>query len=290
MRFLKMQATGNDFVLLEPEAGQRSSDWGSLARAMCDRHFGVGSDGILVVTPAEIAPLRMQMFNPDGSEAEMCGNGIRCVAKYAIEHGMVSPSHGIPIQTLAGIRTVWPILDTNGLVREVRVDMGAPETAPERVPVVMEGRGPILDHPLEVDGTPLAFSFVSLGNPHAIAFIDGPVADFSLERIGPMVEHHPLFPNRVNVEIVNILGPSSLSVRVWERGAGLTMACGTGACAVMVAARLRGVIGDEATLNLPGGSLRLEWDGGANSPVYMTGSVEAVFNGEWLPTHAGQTT
>ena len=256
---------------------------------MCDRHFGVGSDGILVVTPAEIAPLRMQMFNPDGSEAEMCGNGIRCVTKYAIERGMVPASHGIPIQTLAGIRTVWPILDTNGLVSEVRVDMGAPDTAPEKVPVAVKGHGPILDHPLEVDGVSLAFSFVSMGNPHAIAFIDGPVADFPLERIGPLVERHPLFPNRVNVEVVNILGPSSLSVRVWERGAGLTMACGTGACAVMVAARLRGGVGDEATLNLPGGSLHLEWDGGANSPVYMTGPVEAVFSGEWRSSTAGQT-
>jgi diaminopimelate epimerase len=288
MRFIKMHGTGNDFVLvatdpaLLPETAD-GIDWGTQAIALADRHFGIGSDGILLLRPSAIAAFRMQMFNPDGSEAEMCGNGIRCVTKYAVENGVLSSrdtdAGRINVETLAGVKTVWPIIGPNGAVNEVRVDMEPPELSPARVPIAMEGHGPVIDHPAMIGSTAFNLTFISMGNPHAVQFLDSPVGDFALSQIGPTVEHHPLFPNRTNFEIVNVLGRDRLRVRVWERGAGLTMACGTGACAVMVAARLKGLVDDTVTIELPGGELLLEWDG--SGPVFMTGDVQTVFEGEW---------
>jgi diaminopimelate epimerase len=283
MQFLKMQAAGNDFIVVE-EGRRDTRDWRTEAVQLCDRHFGIGADGVLLLRPSDVAAFRMQVINPDGSEAEMCGNGIRCVAKYAVEKGLVpTSSGGVPVETLAGILTVWPVLEEDGrTVASVRVDMGAPELAPARIPVAVEGRGPMLDHPLTVDGVGLQAAFVSMGNPHAIVFLDTPVAEFPLEAIGPQVERHPLFPRRVNFEAVNVLARDRMAVRVWERGAGITLACGTGACASFVAAQLKGLVGHAVEAELPGGTLKLEWDGNPKSPVYMTGPVEAVFAGSWL--------
>jgi diaminopimelate epimerase len=289
MRFIKMHGTGNDFIIVPGGADELSgvdhaTSWGEAASILCDRHFGIGSDGVLLLSPSDVAAFRMQTFNPDGSEAEMCGNGIRCVAKYAVESGMVanpSDKAGLKVSTLGGIKTVWPVI-SNGLVTGVRVDMEPPELAPARVPVAVESENPVLDHRVIIDGSSMDMTFVSMGNPHAIVFLDTPVDQFPLERVGPIVELDPLFPKRTNFEVVNVLGRDRLRVRVWERGAGLTMACGTGACAVMVAASLKGLVDETVTIELPGGELILEWDG--TGPVFMTGAVESVFEGDWSGT------
>ena len=287
MNFTKMHGTGNDFIVVEggPADADRTN-WPVVARAACDRHFGVGADGILVIRPSDDAALRMQIFNPDGSEAEMCGNGIRCVAKYAVERGLVqdSDSAGLPIETLGGLMTVWPQNGgAGGAIEAVRVGMGSPELEPSRIPVAVDVPAPVQNHPLEIGGASLSLSFVSMGNPHAIAFLDTPVADFPLESIGPMVENNPLFPERINFEIVNVNSRDSMTVRVWERGAGITMACGTGACATVVAARIAGLVDDCVTVELPGGSLTIEWDDNTESPVYMTGPATTVYAGQLLP-------
>ena len=289
MNFTKMHGTGNDFIVVEGGSAETdSTNWPEVARESCSRRFGVGADGILVIRPSDDAALRMQIFNPDGSEAEMCGNGIRCVTKYAIERGIVDSSAirneaGLPIETLGGLMTVWPQNGgVGGAIETVRVGMGSPILEPREIPVAVNGTGPVQGHALEVGGYALSLSFVSMGNPHAIAFIDTPIADFPLETIGPVVENHPLFPERVNFEIVNIQSREALTMRVWERGAGLTMACGTGACAVVVAARIGGLVDDCVSVELPGGPLTIEWDGNPDSQVYMTGPATTVYAGQLL--------
>ncbi len=275
--FIKMHGTRNDFVLVD--AREREPDGPALARAICDRHGGIGADGLLLVRPSKKAALRMRTFNPDGSEAEMCGNGIRCVIKYAVEAGLVAGRGPIPIQTKAGLKTVWPVTEGGSVIR-VRVDMGPPELAPDRVPVAMTRiEGPVIDFPLTVEGTELRVTCLSMGNPHAVAFLDSPVEEFPLERLGPAMEHHPFFPARVNFSVVNRLGPDRLRGRVWERGAGLTMACGTGACAAVVAGHLKGLTEGEVEIELPGGTLSVAWDG--YGLVYLEGPVEEVFRGRW---------
>jgi diaminopimelate epimerase len=248
---------------------------------MSDRHFGVGGDGIILILDSDQADLKMRMFNSDGSEGEMCGNGIRCFAKYAIEREIVHPSNnGLTVETLAGVRTVVPTYD-GGAIKGARVSMGPPILEPADIPVALEvdAAPPVLDHPFDIDGTDLPLSFVSMGNPHAVTFIEQPVAEFPLHELGPRVEHHPIFPRRVNFEIVNVGGPGKLTARVWERGSGETMACGTGACAIAVAARLAGHCGDVVDITLPGGVLRIEWDG--QGEVFLEGPAVEVFNGEW---------
>ena len=292
MNFVKMHGTGNDFIVVEGGPVEAdSTDWPEVARAACSRRFGVGADGILVIRPSTRAAFGMQIFNPDGSEAEMCGNGIRCVAKYVTERGLVpDPSHGngaaLPIETLGGLMTVWPQHGgaEDGSIESVRVAMGAPELDPQRIPVAVENpvTGPVMDYAVDVGGNALRLSFVSMGNPHAVMFMDSPVGDFPLDAVGPMVENHPLFPERVNFEIVNVHARDAMTVRVWERGAGLTMACGTGACAAVVAARLAGRVDDRVSVNLPGGPLLIEWDGAITSPVYMTGPAATVYAGQLL--------
>jgi diaminopimelate epimerase len=278
MQFTKMHGTGNDFVMVD--ARDLSADWESLARAMCDRHFGVGSDGLILALPAVDADLRMRMFNPDGSESEMCGNGIRCLARFAVERGISKPRDGaVMIDTLAG-RLRCEVFGPDGTVERVRVSMGAPRLAPDEIPVLAESSGPVLNLPVRVDGAEFSVSCVSMGNPHAVHVSDTPVGEMELERVGPLVEHHPLFPRRVNFEVVNVLSRRRLRMRVWERGAGLTLACGTGACAAAVAARLRGLIDDAVDIELPGGVLRIEWSG--SGEVYLTGPAETVFEGHWL--------
>ena len=296
-----MHGAGNDFVVID--ARETDRDWGALARDVCDRHFGVGADGIILALPSQTAHLRMRMFNPDGSEAEMCGNGIRCVAKFALERGIAAwPQDVLRIETLAGMITVSPIGE--GFQR-ARVGMGPPRLRPAEVPVDpayrlavvgaresvaqwprgagAEFRLPegelVLDWPVVVPNGNFHVTGVSMGNPHAVAFVDTPVEDLALHEFGPQVEHHPLFPQRVNFEVVNVVDRGRLRARVWERGAGETMACGSGACAIAVAARLHGYTDETVDITLPGGTLRLTWDG--QDQVYLEGPVAQVFEAEW---------
>jgi len=272
-----MHGTGNDFVLLEWGEGER--DWSKLAVAMCDRHFGIGADGILLVLPSERADLRMRMFNPDGSEAEMCGNGVRCFAKYAVERGLVRPRDGrFSIETVAGVLTTEVAL-ADGRVKRVRTSMGVPRFAPAEIPVAVEAEPPLKNLSLDVEGQTVAVTCVSMGNPHAVHFSARPVSSYPLEEIGPRVEHHELFPQRVDFEVARVLSRDLIEARVWERGAGPTLACGSGACAVMVAAHLQNMVDDKVDIKFPGGTLTIEWDG--RGEVYMSGPAGEVFTGEW---------
>jgi diaminopimelate epimerase len=286
MRFTKMQGAGNDYVFID--ARKLSEDWAELSRKMSDRHFGIGGDGIILILDSDVADLKMRMFNADGSEGEMCGNGIRCFTKYAIEHE-ISPNFGsaLKIETLAGIRTVEPVY-AGGRVTRARVAMGAPEFRPANIPVALDpaitkanpnSTAPVTDYPLKIGDRQLALTFVSMGNPHAVAFIDEPVSGYPLQVIGPKLEHHPMFPKRVNFEIVNLNGEERVTARVWERGSGETMACGTGACAIAVAARLQGLTHGPLDITLPGGTLTINWDG--EGEVYLEGPAEEAFSGEW---------
>ncbi|MCH2504743.1 MAG: diaminopimelate epimerase [Dehalococcoidia bacterium] len=285
MKFTKMHGAGNDYLYIDARnQDDFSPDWSQLSRSMSDRHFGVGSDGIILIEDSGIADLKMRMFNADGSESEMCGTGLRCFAKYAIERGLATPGgDGIEVETLGGIRTVVPIYDGDRITG-ARVAMGEPLLEPGDVPVILDPasgypKGPVTGYPLAVDSLELSLSFVSMGNPHAITFIDQPVGEFPLHTIGPMVEHHSIFPNRVNFETVNITGPGAMTARVWERGSGETMACGTGACAIAVAARLLGIADGRVDITLPGGTLSIDWDG--EGEVYLEGPAEEIFSGKW---------
>ena len=251
---------------------------------MSDRHFGIGGDGIILILESDVADLRMRMYNADGSEGEMCGNGIRCFAKYAIERGIVSPAaDGIEVETLAGIRSVVPVY-TGDRITGARVAMGKAGLNPDDLPVNLDSAqgyrdGPVLNYPLTLSGRDLNLTFVSMGNPHAVTFLEQPVSEFPLHTIGPEVEHHPMFPRRINFEAVNLSGPGRLTARVWERGSGETMACGTGACAIAVAARLLGLANGTVDITLPGGTLTVDWDG--EGEVFMEGDAEEVFSGVW---------
>ncbi len=282
MKFTKMHGAGNDYVYVDARSENR--DWNELSRQMSDRHFGVGGDGLILIKESDVADLKMSMFNADGSEAEMCGNGIRCFVKFAVDRGIVSDSTAsVSVETLAGIRQVAPIAE-NGQMVAARVSMGNPILSPTDVPVKLDsageyGSGPVLEYPFQMDGYDLPLSFVSMGNPHAVTFIDTPVAEFPLHTVGPKMEHHPIFPNRVNFEIVNIDGPDHLTARVWERGSGETMACGTGACGIAVASILGGHTGNSVDITLPGGTLTVSWDG--EGEVILEGPAQEVFRGEW---------
>ena len=279
MKFTKMHGAGNDYVYVDARGQER--DWPALSVAMSDRHLGVGSDGLILALPSEKADLRMRMFNADGSEGEMCGNGIRCLVRFAFDNGIV-PAELSPVrvETMAGVLDVTPLGDGGQGMVGARVLMGEPRLVPAEIPVAIEGLDVVIDEPLEVAGHSFRMTCVSMGNPHAVVFMDEPVDEFPLTEIGPQMEHHPLFPARVNFEIVNVLdGGKVLRTRVWERGSGITMACGTGACAVQVAARLNGLAGDRATIALPGGDLTVEWPG--EGEVVMEGPVASVFEGEW---------
>ena len=282
MKFTKMHGAGNDYVYVYARFQNR--DWNELSRQMSDRHFGVGGDGLILIKDSDVADLKMSMFNADGSEAEMCGNGIRCFVKYAVDHGIVSDSSiSVSVETLAGIRQVSPIAE-GGQVVAARVSMGNPILTLSEVPVRLGpaeeyGPGPVLEYPFQIDEHDLPLSFVSMGNPHAVTFIDTPVAEFPLHTVGPRLEHHPIFPNRVNFEIVNIESRDHLTARVWERGSGETMACGTGACGIAVASILGGYTGNTVDITLPGGTLRVDWD--VEGEVFLEGPAQEVFSGEW---------
>jgi len=282
MRFTKMHGTGNDFILIEAKGDER--DWPQLAIAMCDRHFGVGADGILLALPSDKAAIRMRVLNPDGTEPEMCGNGIRCLAKYAVERSLVRPDGDrFDVETGAGVLTVQVITD-GARVERVRVGMGKPRFRPEEIPVDVNAEPPLINIPIELVGGAsrhvLPVTALSMGNPHAVRFVQEPVAAFPLAQIGPAVAFHPLFPSGVNFEVAHVIDRRSIEARVWERGAGPTLACGTGASAIMVAARLQGMVDETVDITLPGGILTLEWDG--EGEVFMSGAAVAVFEGEWL--------
>ncbi len=277
MRFVKMQGTGNDFLLVETEGEGR--DWGALAREMCDRHYGVGADGLMLVLPSREADVRMRLFNADGSEAEVSGNGVRCLVKYAVERGLARPRDGrLRVEAAAGVLEA-EVFGDERCVERVRLSMGAPRFAPREVPVLTEMEPPILDMPLEMGGRTLAVTCLSMGNPHAVLFLDGPVEEYPLEDVGPEVERHSAFPARVNFGVARVLARDRMELRVWERGVGETLACGSGSSAAMVAAHVRGLAGDKIDIKQLGGPLTVEWDG--SGEVYLSGPAEFVFEGEW---------
>ena len=277
MKFTKMHGAGNDYIYID--ARQHSRDWPALAILMSNRHLGVGSDGVILLLASDRADIRMRMFNSDGSEGKMCGNGIRCLVKYALDLGAVpSGTSPISVETLAGVLEVTPIWEGGEMVR-ASVGMGEPRLHPRDIPVNAPGRELVMDYQLHVDGRELIINCVSMGNPHAVAFVEEPVDEFPLHEVGPLVEHNPIFPERVNFEIVNLVDSTRLKARVWERGSGLTMACGTGACAVAVAARLHGHIADSVVIDLPGGRLDVSWPG--EGEVILEGPVAPVFEGTW---------
>ena len=283
MKFTKMQGAGNDYLFID--ARLLDADWPTLSRAMSSRHFGVGSDGIILILDSDRADLKMRMFNADGSEGDMCGNGIRCFAKYAYERGIVDGGRpDIRVETLTGVQVIVPTWDGNSVVTAT-ANMGEPELRPEEVPVKlpsppanMVGKA-VVDYPFDMDGGSIKLTFVSMGNPHAVAFLDEPVERYPLHIVGPKVEHHPMFPRRINFEIVNILNGSQLEARVWERGSGETMACGSGASAIAVAAQLIGYCQGPVDIKFPGGTLNVHWND--DGQVYLKGPAVEVFEGEW---------
>lgn len=273
MKFAKMQGIGNDYVYVYG-AGNQLKDPGEMARRISNRHFGVGSDGLILIDPAEKADFRMRMYNADGSSSAMCGNGIRCVGKYVYDKKCTAKTE-ITVETDAGIKqlTLFP---EQGTVKRVRVDMGIPELEATRIPVDYSG-GRIINLPFSLEDSVFGITCVSMGNPHAIVFVEN-VEEVKVGETGPLLECHPFFPERTNVEFVQVVSPAELKMRVWERGTGETLACGTGACASLVAGVLNKKCGDCAVLHLKGGDLEIEWK--ADGHVYMTGEAETVFEGE----------
>jgi len=286
MKFSKLQATGNDFILVD--ARTIAGEWSKLARAMCDRHFGIGADGLILVQDSTIADLKMRIFNADGSEAEVSGNGLRCFAKYAIEKGLSGKissrveqgNCSLTIDTLSGVRKVKAYMSGNK-VNRIEVKMGLPQFQPEQISVkVKVDIIPILNYLLPINGEELTLAILSMGNPHAVSFLSQPTTDFHLAEIGPKVEMHPMFPQRTNFEVVRVLSREKIEARVWERGVGETLACGSGACAIAVAAQLLDYVEPQVDIILKGGTLTVSWD--RVGEVLLTGPVEEVFTGEWL--------
>lgn len=274
MKFTKMQGCGNDYVYVNCFK-EEISDPQSVARFVSDRHFGIGSDGLILIRPSDKADVKMSMYNADGSEGEMCGNGIRCVAKYAFDYGIVDKT-SITVETGAGIKKL-SLMTKDGKVRQVTVDMGEPVTEASRIPVNLQG-DPVVEYPLIIEGKTYPVTCVSMGNPHAVTFIEDTKA-LKIEEIGPKFENHPLFPKRINTEFVQILDQKTINMRVWERGSGETLACGTGACASVYACILNGKTGDEVLVHLLGGDLLIRYDRESNH-IFMTGPATTVFEGE----------
>jgi len=273
LRFTKMHGIGNDYVYVDCFAAP-VADAAALARRVSPRRTAIGSDGLILICPSDTADCRMEMYNADGSRGEMCGNGIRCVGKYVYDHGLVRKDT-LRVATDAGTK-VLRLQTRDGRVQAVTVDMGEPVFDGPRIPVAAEGR--VINAPLEVDGRTYQVTCVSMGNPHCVTFVDN-VASLPLADIGPRFEHHSFFPKRVNTEFVQVLARTALRMRVWERGSGETAACGTGACAVLVAASLNDKAERRATIHLNGGDLEIEWSA-ADNHVFMTGPAEEVFSGE----------
>ncbi len=275
MKFTKMQGLGNDYVYVNGFE-EKIKNPSELAVKVSDRHFGIGSDGLIIINPSKQADFEMEMYNADGSRGEMCGNGIRCVAKYVYDYGLTDKTQ-ISVETLGGIKYLDLTVE-DGKVVLVKVDMGSPVFKPELVPVVAEGEKAV-DEPIFVNGKEYRMTCISMGNPHAVVFMDD-VKNLDIEAVGPGFEQHERFPNRVNTEFVKVLDRHTAEMRVWERGSGETLACGTGACAVAVACILEGYTEDEVKVKLLGGDLIIKWDQEADK-VYMTGPAEVVFDGIW---------
>lgn len=276
MKFVKMHGTGNDYVYINCFEEPFPENPSELSVKISDRHFGVGSDGLILICPSETADFQMIMYNADGSRSQMCGNGIRCVGKYVYDIGMTD-KRVITVETLAGIKKLELNIE-EGAVSSIKVDMGAPILEPSKIPV-LSGDGMFLKRPVEVCGSVWHVTAVSMGNPHGVVFLDD-IKNLDLEKLGPAFENHPLFPERVNAEFVRVCDRESLEMRVWERGTGETMSCGTGCCAVLVAAVLGGYADRKAKVTVPGGTLLIEWDEKTGS-VFMTGPAEFVFSGEY---------
>ncbi len=298
MKFVKMHGLGNDFVLidfvgsgLEQVGLIETKDLKAMAQRICLRHFGIGADGLVILLPGEKARVRMRIFNPDGSEAEMCGNAIRCVAAYLYRHGLLEQdeTREIKVETLAGIMIPKLIITKEGEVKAVQVDMGEPRL--ERAEIPMLGpSGPVINEPLKIGSVTVKVTAVSMGNPHCLVFVDiQQGSNFELRTsnfefapltdLGPQLENHPAFPQRTNVEFIQVLNRGNIKVRVWERGAGATLACGTGACAALVGCVLNNFTDRQVTVHLPGGDLDVSW--GEDNHVYLTGPAEEVFTGEF---------
>jgi diaminopimelate epimerase len=273
MRFVKAHGAGNDFVLIE-DLDDAVRPNGAFVEAVCDRHFGIGGDGLIRIAPSATADFFMDYYNADGEVAEMCGNGIRCLAKYVGDRGLAR-ADTFTVDTRAGVKTLMLYRGEDGSVERVRVDMGAPILDREAIPLA--GDGDPLHEPIDAAGFDFDAACVSMGNPHCVLFHDDPDA-LPFEALGPMIETHERFPARTNVEFVRVLSSRAVHVRVSERGVGETLACGTGACAVVVAGALRGLIGRSVAVHLPGGTLDVEW--AEDDHVLMTGPVEEVFAGE----------
>jgi diaminopimelate epimerase len=279
VKFTKMQGCGNDYIYVDCFRHPMPHDPAGVSRAVSDRHFGIGADGLILICPSDKADARMRMFNADGSESEMCGNGIRCVAKYVFDHGLVRKPT-LTVETGRGVLTL-DLEVCAGTVRQVRVDMGEPILEAEHIPTTLPDKPPV-NVDLPVQGNPearLKVTCVSMGNPHCVTFVDE-LSDALVLGVGPRVERSPAFPRRTNVEFVKVNRPDDVTVRVWERGSGETLACGTGACAVAVAGVLSGRTQRRLTAHLPGGDLQLHWSE-INNHVFMTGPAVEVFIGDW---------
>jgi diaminopimelate epimerase len=285
MKFTKMHGLGNDYVYVNT-AKEKIDNPPEVAIYVSDRHKGIGSDGLIMINPSKVADFEMEMYNADGSRAEMCGNGIRCVGKYVYDYGLTDKTQ-ISVETLGGIKYLELTVE-DGKVKQVKVDMGKPELTASQIPIVMEGyengsgeKGTVIDAPIEVDGTEYHMTGVSMGNPHAVVYMEElpNLAALEIEKIGPKFENHERFPKRINTEFVKVIDRQTVEMRVWERGSGETMACGTGACAVAVASILNGLTEDCVTVRLLGGDLKIEWNR-EEDRVYMTGPATVVFDGE----------
>ncbi len=278
MEFIKMHGLGNDFVMINFLEAKELPKFAGLAVEMCDRRTGIGADGLVAILPSEIGDVKMRIFNPDGSEPEMCGNAIRCFAKYVYEENIIAKEI-IKVETLAGLIIPQLIIE-EGKVKNVRVNMGKPRLKPQEVPVNAEGEQ-VVNQPISVENYefPMNFTAVSMGNPHCVIFVDD-LEQVPFYQLGPELEKHPLFPRKTNVEFVQVLSRSEVKVMVWERGAGETMACGTGACAVAVAASLNQLTDSEVKVNLPGGQLIINL--ADNGDLFMTGPATKVFTGTYF--------
>ena len=273
MKFTKMHGLGNDYVYVNCFE-EKIDNPPAVARFVSDRHFGIGSDGLIMINPSKTADFEMEMYNADGSRGEMCGNGIRCVAKYVYDYGLTDKTQ-ISVETLGGIKYLDLTVE-DGKVSLVKVDMGKPELEADLIPIISE-REQVIDEPIEVDGKEYHMTGVSMGNPHAVIYVDD-VKGLDLEKIGPKFENHERFPKRINTEFVHCIDRQTVEMRVWERGSGETLACGTGACAVAVSSILNNLTDTRVTVKLLGGDLQIEWDR-EKDRVFMTGPATVVFDG-----------
>ena len=285
MKFTKMQGAGNDFVVIKTR--NMSRDWSKLAIEICNRHYGVGADGLLLLLPSEVADFKMRLFNADGSESKACGNGMRCLVKlYLDEHPDGKNDCEVTIETLAGIRKAR-VHHRQGRITEIQASMGQPRIGHNGTPaqiVCDDGKladiADTMNRTIKVNGRELLLSLVTIGNPHAVHFYKDSVADYPLALVGTQVEQHRLFPDETNFEIVRIINSKEVEARVWERGCGETFACGTGACAITIAGKLLGYLDSKVKVRLPGGTFIVEWDG--KGEVYLGGPAGTVFHGSWL--------